>query len=184
MTQGSAQHRTHHRRRRPELGRWACWPVGPRAKPAAAKEGRDVGAGAVRRPRSFGRGTLREKRLYCGPADGGHHTPPRTTRRRDPRPRAAAPLTVLRCYPSLPTAKPEGSRRGSFKGAGPTPAIFTAQFLQNKLSEWNERSPLLLFQFHLVVRWAPSLSARCQPSVASGAKERVGWNERQDNSTK
>ena len=37
-------------------------------------------------------------------------------------------------------------------------------------------SPLLLF--HLVVRWAPSrgeMSARCQPSVASGAKERVGW---------
>ena len=35
-----------------------------------------------------------------------------------------------------------------------------------------------LLLFHLVVRWAPSrgeMSARCQPSVASGAKERVGW---------
>ena len=63
----------------------------------------------------------------------------------------------------------------SFKGAGPTPAIFTAQFFfkrQNKLRAVNERSPLPLFSS---TWWCDGLPPRCQPSVASGAKERVGW---------
>ena len=49
------------------MGLLAGWAT---SKTSCCQKGRDVGAGAVRRPRSFGRGTLREKRLCCGPADG------------------------------------------------------------------------------------------------------------------
>ena len=92
-----------------------------------------MGAGAVRRPRSFGRGTLREKRLCCGPADGGHHNPPRTTRRRDPRRPRALPVPLLlrsffvtHLYLRLNPKDLGGVR--SFKGAGPLPSLLRSFF--------------------------------------------------------